>query len=226
MCIRDRINIVGINGSSTLGLDNNNLAYFQTGLSVPSINVGPAISTLGAVGGWRIDASGNPNNSTYDLVARQNTTTLPYAQTGPAYSLLRPLIPSGFIGSGNLSTTVGIYTGTDASGGTLLETSSITINQTSYLWSTATMTFDNSANTNYHVSTYMILNGTTSNVTTSTISARLTPSISGSTAITIQQRTNTMIAPGTYTSAVYAYVDAGTDVKLKHVDLFIMGNLG
>jgi hypothetical protein len=221
------INIVGINGSSKLGIDDAGIAYFGTGLSVPSINVGPAISTLGAVGGWRIDASGNPNNSTYDLVARQNTTALPYGQTGPAYSLLRPLMPSGFTGSGDLSANVGIYTGTDASGGTLVATSSITINQTSYLWSTATMTFENSSNaTNYRISAYMILNGTTSNVTTSTISSRLTGTINGSTAITIQQRTNVMIDPGTYTSAAYAYVNAGTTVKLKHVDLFVMGNLG
>ena len=221
------INLVGINGSSTLGLDNNNLAYFKTGLSLPSINVGPAINVQGAVGGWRIDASGNPSSSTYDLVARQNTTALPYGQTGPAYSLLRPLIPSGFTGSGDLSANIGIYAGTDASGGTLIASSSITINQTSYLWSTATMTFENSATANnYRLSAYMILNGTTSNVTTSTISERLASGVNGSTSITVQQRTELMIAPATYTSAVYAYVNDGTDVVLKHVDLFIMGNLG
>ena len=57
------------------------------------------------------------------------------------------------------------------------------------------------------------------------ISSRLVASVNSSTAITVQQRTDAMIAPGTYTSAVYAYVDAGTTVILKHVDLFIMGNL-
>ena len=88
------------------------------------------------------------------------------------------------------------------------------------------MSFENSAtSTNYRLSAYMILDGTTSNVTTSTISSRFSGTVNGSTSITVQQRTDAMIAPGTYTTTVYAYVNAGTDVTLKHVDLFIMGNL-
>ena len=89
------------------------------------------------------------------------------------------------------------------------------------------MSFQNSSSSqNYHIRSYMILDGTTSNVTTSTIESRLASLVYSSTAITIQQRTNTMIAPGTYNCDVYAYVDAGADVNLKHVDLFIMGNIG
>ena len=92
------INIVGENGSAKLGLDDTNLAYFDTGLSLPFINVGPTVSTLGAVGGWKIDASGNPLDSTYDLVARQNNVNPPYGQFGPSYSLINKNGITGYTG--------------------------------------------------------------------------------------------------------------------------------
>jgi hypothetical protein len=84
----ETILIIGQTGSAELGIDNNGIAYFNTGLSLPFVNVGPAVSSLGAVGGWKIDVSGNPNDNTYDLIARQNKTTAPYGQTGPTYSLI------------------------------------------------------------------------------------------------------------------------------------------
>jgi hypothetical protein len=95
----DTINIIGYSGSAELGIDNNGLAYFDTGLSLPFINVGPAISTLGSAGGWKLDVSGNPNDNTYDLTAQQNLTTVPYGQTGPVYSLIKRVGATGTVGA-------------------------------------------------------------------------------------------------------------------------------
>ena len=101
------INITGQTGSSQLGIDDAGIAYFKSGLSVPFLNVGPTIATTGAVGGWLIDASGDPLSANYDLFARQNTITPPYEQFGPSYSLINkngitgytgPLGPTGYTG--------------------------------------------------------------------------------------------------------------------------------
>jgi hypothetical protein len=136
------------------------------------------------------------------------------------------LIPSGFTGTDNTAITLAVYTGTDASGGTLLATQPVTITQTSYLWSTATIAFSNAANTaDYHITAYLKIDGTSSNPTSANISNRFSPSIPASASITINQRSDTMRTPGTYTTSVYAYVNAGTDVKSTHCDLFIMGHL-
>ena len=103
------INIIGVAGSSTLGIDDAGIAYFKSGLSVPFLNIGPNILTTGAVGGWYLDASGNPDDSTYDLVARQNKTGL-YGQTGPTYSLINKKGITGYTGyTGPVGTTG--YTG-------------------------------------------------------------------------------------------------------------------
>jgi hypothetical protein len=94
----ETIQIIGYSGSAELGIDNNGLAYFNTGLSLPFINVGPSVSTLGAAGGWKLDVSGNPNDNTYDLTAQQNNVSAPYGQTGPVYSLIKRVGPTGYTG--------------------------------------------------------------------------------------------------------------------------------
>jgi len=95
----ETINIIGYSGSAELGIDNNGLAYFNTGLSLPFVNVGPAVSTLGAAGGWKLDVSGNTNDNTYDLTAQQNNVSAPYGQTGPVYSLIKRVGPTGYTGT-------------------------------------------------------------------------------------------------------------------------------
>jgi hypothetical protein len=107
----DTISIIGLAGSADLGLDNNNIAYFNTGLSVPYVNIGPAISVNGAVGGWKIDVSGNPNDTTYDLTAQQSNVSAPYGQTGPVYSLIKRVGPTGYTGTVGATGYTG-YTGT------------------------------------------------------------------------------------------------------------------
>jgi hypothetical protein len=107
----DTISIIGYSGSAELGIDNNGLAYFDTGLSLPFVNVGPSISTLGAAGGWKLDVSGNPNDTTYDLTARQNNVEAPYGQTGPVYSLIKRVGPTGPIGETGPAGTNGYSSG-------------------------------------------------------------------------------------------------------------------
>jgi hypothetical protein len=85
----DTITIVGATGSSELGIDNAGIAYFNTGLSVGFVNVGPSILTTGAVGGWKVGPTGTAGSEDYDLIVQQNKTTPPYGQTGPIYSLIK-----------------------------------------------------------------------------------------------------------------------------------------
>ena len=89
------INIIGTAGSSQLGIDDAGIAYFDTGLSLPFINVGPVETTLGAVGGWRLGPTGVAGSIGYDLIAQQNATSPPYGVTGPIYSLLNNSGPTG-----------------------------------------------------------------------------------------------------------------------------------
>jgi hypothetical protein len=252
------IHMVAPNGiSSELGSDLQGIAYFTAGLSTPIINVGPAIAVAGAAGGWRLSATGQVGTAEYDLVAQENNTSSPYGQTGPTYSLIKrvgptgatgptgptgltgptgptgltgplgntgptgpSLIPTGYIGSGALSITLGA-----GPLGTILSTNTITIAQTSYLWATTTASFSNATNSKHLISLYMIIDGTTSNVTNSSIDAEISGSIPSYASITLNQRTNSQLAPGQYTTAVYGYVDSGAAIICRHVDTFVLGNI-
>jgi hypothetical protein len=94
----DTILIIGQSGSAELGIDSNGLAYFDTGLSLPFVNVGPSINTLGAAGGWNLGVTGLATSSDYDLIAQQNNVSYPYGQTGPIYSLIKRVGPTGATG--------------------------------------------------------------------------------------------------------------------------------
>ena len=84
------LNIAGPLPSSavgTIGTDANSIIYTETGFATPFINVGPAIASSGAVGGWHVATSGTPATSGFDLTAQQNDTS--GNLIGPVYSLIR-----------------------------------------------------------------------------------------------------------------------------------------
>jgi hypothetical protein len=84
------LNIAGPLPSSavgTIGTDANSIIYTETGFATPFINVGPAIASSGAVGGWHVATSGTPATPTFDLTAQQNDTS--GNLIGPVYSLIR-----------------------------------------------------------------------------------------------------------------------------------------
>ena len=99
------INILGKgpigNRSIDIGLDDNGLAYFNSGVALPSIVVGPAVSVLGAVGGWDIRSTGTALTDTFDLIAQQVVPgTFDIGLTGPIYSILKQNIgPTGITGA-------------------------------------------------------------------------------------------------------------------------------
>ena len=76
-----------VQGSSLVGTDLNNLPYTQNGFATPFINIGPAIGSPGAIGGWQLGPTGT--GSEYTLTAQQNT---PAGLTGPVYTILTPKI--------------------------------------------------------------------------------------------------------------------------------------
>ena len=58
------LNIAGPNGvgNATLGSDDSGIAYTEFGFATPFINIGPAQLTPSAVGGWKVNAIGNPSD--------------------------------------------------------------------------------------------------------------------------------------------------------------------
>ena len=55
----------------------------------------------GAIGGWLIGPTGTPGNSDYDLVAQEKVPTagIPAGLTGPVYSLIKRVGPTGLTGN-------------------------------------------------------------------------------------------------------------------------------
>jgi hypothetical protein len=104
------ITFSALNGEvALLGLDNNGVAYFNTGVSANSLNIGPVNvnPVYGAVGGWNLTATGAAGSPSYDLIAQQVSSTVGGALDGPIYSLLHaPTGPTGQEGSKLTSTVV------------------------------------------------------------------------------------------------------------------------
>ncbi len=113
------LNIAGPTGSTavaTIGSDNNSIAYSQYGFATPFINIGPAVGSTGAVGGWNIASTGTQGTTSFDLVVQQNTATGPIGQI---YSLINNPGPTGPTGAtGNSGTSGGILFYLDTAGGT------------------------------------------------------------------------------------------------------------
>jgi hypothetical protein len=87
----------GVNGQSALlGLDNYGTAYFNTGVSVSSLNVGHVNPIYGAVDGWNLTATGTAGTPGYDLIAQQISPVPGGGLTGPITSLLHA--PTGSTG--------------------------------------------------------------------------------------------------------------------------------
>ena len=98
---------------ATIGSDLQGIAYAQYGFAAPFLNVGPAIETDRAVGGWQIYGTGNIGPSGIfeptDLRAIINT---PDGTTGQSYSLIfGKLGPTGDTGPTGPQSTVAGPTG-------------------------------------------------------------------------------------------------------------------
>jgi hypothetical protein len=105
------INVAGPAGSTavgTIGTDAQSTIYTETGFATPFVNIGPAISQSGAVGGWNVTSLGTAGTTGYDLVAQQNTLS---GLTGPVYSLIQNPGPWGATGSPSYVTSIAGTTG-------------------------------------------------------------------------------------------------------------------
>jgi collagen type VII alpha len=101
------LNIAGPIGSDavgTVGTDSQGIVYTEFGFASPFLNIGAEQTLPLATGGWVIGATGNPADSSYDLVATQNTTD-GSGTTGPTYSLIRRMGPTGSTGPSGVGAT-------------------------------------------------------------------------------------------------------------------------
>ena len=90
---------------ATLGSDQNSIVYSQYGFATPFINIGPSVVepiNPGAIGGWVIAPTGTYGTTDYDLIAQLKTTAtgqgVPAGLTGPMYSLIKRVGPTGATG--------------------------------------------------------------------------------------------------------------------------------
>ena len=98
------IDISGPSGAiGTIGTDQNGIVYTASGFATPFINIGPAIDQLdpGAIGGWVIGPTGLYGTTEYDLIAQLKLEGLglPAGLTGPTYSLIKRVGPTGLQGT-------------------------------------------------------------------------------------------------------------------------------
>jgi len=152
----------------------------------------------------------------YDPTGAQGPT----GATGPI-----TLNPSSYFGSGDLNILLSNNGTTGGTGGTSLGSTTITLLQQSYIMATAVANFRNTSNDDEIVNMYVVLNGTTSNVTRNSI-VRQQGGDPGYVPITILQRTNTSIPSGNYSCQVFAYTTtSSTNVICDHLDIGLIGNL-
>lgn len=139
-------------------------------------------------------------------------STGPQGNTGPVS------IPSGFSGSSGLARNLTT---------TFQEISSINIitQYTGYLWATVSLGFTSiDANADHQIYSKIEIDGTTSSTTRFTLNKKTANSQSYG-QISLNQRTDTIVSPGTYTVKVYCYTDANNSVQVSHCDMFGMGHL-
>lgn len=87
---------------ATVGTDQNGIVYTRSGFATPFINIGPTIDPLdpGAIGGWVIGPTGSYGTPEYDLIAQLKLegAAVPAGLTGPTYSLIKRVGPTGVTG--------------------------------------------------------------------------------------------------------------------------------
>jgi hypothetical protein len=150
---------------------------------------------------------------------------------GPAGSTgVQGLNPCNWIGStGTLITLPGYTASAGATGGILIQQTTITLTQTSYIWSLANCEFSNAdpGPNDLTVYVYLIVDGTTSSTTSANIPKRIDATSPSFESISVNQITSSFRSPGiSYPIQVYAYiVPAVTTANSTHTDLFVLGNL-
>jgi hypothetical protein len=107
------INISGPNNViASIGTDQNAIIYAETGFATPFINIGPTINSLdpGAIGGWVIGPTGTYGTADYDLTAQLKLegASVPAGLTGPTYSLIKRVGPTGLEGPTGIQGPTGI----------------------------------------------------------------------------------------------------------------------
>jgi hypothetical protein len=203
-----------------LGNDPNGIVYAEYGFAAPTVVLGATIpGATGPVGGGvRLTLTGPTGPIQYQQLTPQG------GPTGTVYTLATTvpgtdaLIPSGFTGA-MVGGTGTVLLPSGAGSAVIVGQTEVHVHTTSRMWGMATVEILSSSNSSHTVSFYMVVDGETSNTTSTTNKA------SGeSTALSLHHRTG-VIAPGTYNVTVYGYASASNSASVTHCDIFGMGNL-
>lgn len=129
-------------------------------------------------------------------------------------------IPSGFTGLNGGTVTLGTgYTG--------LYSVSVVTSATGYVMGQAAIQIANPDTNNHWVDFYLVVNGSTGNITTENIEKK-TGSVNGYANLNLVHRSG-IVAPGTWTTTLFGRVrdvSSTASVIVDHIDMFTLGNLG
>lgn len=203
-------------------------------LVVPPLSGPPLYRYIPGVGKVATTQNGptGPTGPTGASGAAANTgATGPAGQTGPtgptgatgATGMTGPTgpqtIPSGYTGlNGGI-----IALGTGFTG---LYSVNVTTSATGYILGQAAIQVANPDTADHWVDFYLVVNGSTGNVTSEDIRKR-TGGVNGYANLNLIHRSG-LVAPGTYSSTLYGRVQdlsATSNVIVDHIDLFTLGNL-
>ena len=139
--------------------------------------------------------------------------------TGPTGPTGAETIPSGFTAFN--SATVALSTGY-----TGIASTAVTTSATGYVFGQASVQVRNQDSVDHVVDLYLVVNGSTGNVTTEDMRKR-NAGVDGYANFSLLHRSG-IVGPGTYSTTVYARVQepiSTSNVIVDHLDMFALGNL-
>jgi len=102
----------------------------------------------------------------------------------------------------------------------------VTTSATGYIMGQAAIQVANPDTANHYVDFYMVVNGSTGNVTSGYVDKK-TAGVNGYTNLSLIHRSG-LVGPGTWSSTLYGRVrdlSASTNVVVDHADVFSLGHL-
>jgi hypothetical protein len=235
------LNLIGSNPiiTSTISLNDEQIVFTANGFASPFITIGPTTDPLlpNAVGGWVLAPTGDFGDPDYDLVAQQKipgTGGFPGGLTGPVYSLIKRVGPTGPTGSApvpaNFFATGPTGPNLLANGptGTMLKSININLPTSNRVYASASISTTNTNNA-HRTAYYYIKIGGQQSITASTSlqhggggGGGAVPHI---TSLSLQYLSPVEFGPtGTLPVELYGY-SSSTGTFVSYMDLFTMGNL-
>ena len=238
----------GFTGSATIGTDAAGLVYTESGFASPKIVIGPGQLTPQALGGWQLGPTGTQGTPGYALVV-QELQANGSGPTGPVYQLAPNSLtgPTGITGATGRTGATGSTGATGPTGPTAVPSgfntmnsgtyplstgytgimsTSVTTSATGYIMGQVALQVANPDTANHYVDFYIVVNGSTGNVTSGFVDRR-TGGVNGYANLSLIHRSG-VVGPGTWSTTLFGRVrdvSSTASVVVDHADIFSLGHL-